>query len=98
MSRSLELHPDFLKEYKNLKLDNKQREKVRKDIKELQEETKIGKQMTGSAFPLFELKYRSWGFRIFYVKHNDKIIILSCGRKKDNVIKSLNKAIGRNID
>ena len=96
MNRSLELHPDFAKEYKNLKLDNKQRDKVRSDIKKLKEGTKVGKQMTGSAFPLFELKYRSWGFRIFYAEYNDKIIILSCSRKKDNVIKSLNKAIGRN--
>ena len=72
MDRSLELHPDFAKEYKNLKLDNKQRDKVRKDIKELQDGIKTGKQMIGSAFPLFELKYRSLGFRIFYAEHNEK--------------------------
>ena len=96
MSYSLEIHSDFSKEYKSLKLDNKQREKVKRDIKELQEGLKIGKQMIGNAYPLFELKYRSWGFRIFYALNNEKIIILSCGRKKDNVINSLNKAINRN--
>ena len=58
LNSSLELHLDFPKEYKNLKLDNKQRDKVRKDFKELLVGIKVGKQMMGSEFLLFELKYR----------------------------------------
>lgn len=95
MRYTLELHPDFAKEYKKLKLDNKQKTKVKEDLKDLCNTTKKGKQLINEAFPLFEIKYRSWGFRIFYVIQDERLILLSCGRKKDDVVKSLKKAINR---
>ena len=96
MKYTLVLHSKFRKEYQALKLDNKQRNKVKEDHKKICERTPAGKQLVGEAFPIKELKYRSWGFRIFYITVREEVILLSCGRKKDDVIKTLSKAIKRN--